>query len=71
MTAENGSTNTYTVMAYRKRAAESTDSTLSALSLDGMSLSPAFDPEKTAYDARVRYDVSEVTVAATVSGYCV
>ena len=67
VTAENGSTNTYTVMAYRKRATESTDSTLSALSLDGVNLSPTFDPEKTAYDARVRYDVSEVTVAATVA----
>ena len=67
VTAENGSTNTYTVMAYRKRATESSDSTLSALSLDGLSLSAAFDPETTAYDARVRYDVSEVTVEHTVT----
>ena len=66
VTAENGSTNTYTVMVYRDRASASTDATLSALSLDGVSLSPTFDPETTAYDARVRYDVSEVTVEHTV-----
>ena len=67
VTAENGSTNTYTVTVYRKRATASTDATLSALSLDGVNLSPDFDPETTAYDARVRYDVSKVTVAATVA----
>ena len=62
VTAENGSTNTYTIMVYRVRTTASTDATLSALSLDGVSLSPDFDPETTDYDARVRYDVTEVTV---------
>ena len=62
VTAENGSTNIYTVMVYRARTTASMDATLSALSLDGVSLSPDFDPETTNYDARVRYDVNEVTV---------
>ena len=65
VTAENGSTNTYTIMVYRQRATPSTDATLSALSLDEVSLSPDFNPETTEYDARVRYDVDEVTVEHT------
>ena len=67
VTAENGSTNTYTVTVYRKRATASTDATLSALSLAGVNLSPDFDSETTAYDARVRYDVGEVTIEATTA----
>ena len=69
VTAEDGSTNTYTVMVYRVNAPASTDATLSALSLAGLSLSPAFDPAKTAYDARVRYDVEEVTVEAATAAH--
>ena len=67
VTAENGSTNTYTVMVYRARATPSTDATLSALSLDGVDISPEFNAETTAYDARVRYDVDKVTVARTAT----
>ena len=67
VTAENRSTNTYTVMVYRERTTVSTDATLSALSLDGVSLSPLFSSGTTAYNARVRYDVSEVTVEYTAA----
>ena len=67
VTAENRSTNTYTITVYRERINPSSDATLSALSLAGVSLSPAFDSEKTAYNARVRYNVEEVTVVATAA----
>ena len=67
VTAENRSTNTYTVMVYRERAPESDNGNLSALSLDGVSLSPTFAPETTEYNARVRYNVTEVTVEATAA----
>ena len=62
VTAEDGSTATYTVMAYRIRATPSTDDTLSMLGLDGVDISPEFAAATTAYDARVRYDVDKVTV---------
>ena len=56
----------YTVTVYRKNSTPSTDANLSALSLDGVSLSPRFSSGITNYNARVRYDVEdEVTVAAT------
>ena len=67
VTAEDGSTETYTIMAYRIRATPSTDDTLSALRLDGVDISPAFDPETTAYNARVRYDVDKVTLERTAT----
>ena len=67
VTAENGTTDTYTIMAYRIRATASTEDTLSALSLDGVDISPEFDSETMAYDARVRYDVDEVTVERTAA----
>ena len=67
VTAENRSTNVYTLMVYRIRNTQSDNGNLSALSLGGVSLSPAFDPETTAYDARVSYNVTTVTVAATAA----
>ena len=67
VTAEDGSTNTYTVTIYRARLNSSDDATLSALRLAGVSLSPDFDPKKLKYDARVRYNVDKVTVEATAA----
>ena len=69
VTAEDGSTEqAYTVTIYRSRSNTSDNANLSALSLTGvMTLSPAFDPGTTGYDARVRYDVDEVTVERTVA----
>ena len=68
VTAEDGSTKqAYTITVYSQRSNRSDNANLSVLSLSGVSLSPVFDPETTAYDARVRYDVDEVTVVATTA----
>ena len=58
---------TYTVTIYRERSTQSPDQTLSALSLAGVSLSPRFSSGTTEYDARVPYNVTEVTVEATAA----
>ena len=58
VTAEDRRTRqTYTIMVYRDRSTLSDNANLSALSLDGVSLSPRFSSGTTAYNARVRYDV--------------
>ena len=44
---------------------ESEDSTLKALRLSGVTLSPVFSPEKTYYTAQVAHDVASTTVTAT------
>ena len=67
VTAEDGSTNTYTVTLYRKRASASTDATLSELSLSGAVLSPVFDPERHSYTATAAYSTDITTVTATAS----
>ena len=64
VTAEDGSTTkTYTVAVYRERAPKSDDATLSALTLDGAVLSPAFDSNVTTYTARAAYGSDEVTLS--------
>ena len=66
VTAEDGSTTkTYTVAVYRERAPKSDDATLSALTLDGAVLSPAFDSNVTTYTARAAYGSDEVTLSYT------
>ena len=65
VTAEDGeTTQTYTVTVTR---AGSADATLSALSLSGVTLSPAFASGTTAYTASVGHGVTETTVTASAS----
>ena len=66
VTAEDGSTTkTYTVVVYRERAPKSDDATLSALTLDGAMLSPAFTSNVMTYTARAAYSSDEVTLSYT------
>ena len=66
VTAEDGvTTDEYTVNVYRKRADESDDATLSALSLSDGTLSPDFMSDRMEYTARVGNDVDKVTVSYT------
>ena len=65
VTAQDGeTTQTYTVTVTR---AGSADASLSALSLSGVTLTPAFAAGTTAYTAAVGHDVSAVTVSASVA----
>ena len=47
--------------------ADTTDATLSALSVSGATLSPAFDADTTTYSATVANSVTQVTITATTS----
>ncbi|MCY4572352.1 MAG: cadherin-like beta sandwich domain-containing protein [Gemmatimonadetes bacterium] len=64
VTAADGTTQDYTVTVTRPI---STDATLSALSLDGITFSPMFASGTTAYTATAGYDDAETTVDATAS----
>ena len=65
VTAQDGeSSQTYTVMVTR---AGSADASLSALSLSGVTLMPAFASGTTTYTAVVDHDVSAVTVTVSVA----
>ncbi|MGG1634445.1 cadherin-like beta sandwich domain-containing protein [Paenibacillus sp. NRS-1760] len=64
VTAEDGSTNSYTVNVTR---AKNSDATLSALTLSGVTLSPAFASGTLTYTANVANDVTSTTVAASKS----
>ena len=65
VTAEDGATTqTYRVTVTR---AGSVDATLSALSLSGVTLTPAFASGTTAYTASVEHAVAEATVTASAS----
>ena len=65
VTAQDGeTTRTYTVTVTR---AGSADAGLSALSLSGVALSPAFAPGTTTYTASVANSVTESTVTATLA----
>ena len=55
------------VLAYRMPATASADASLSALSLSGVTLTPAFASGTTAYAAVVGHGVTETTVTATAS----
>ena len=63
-------TRTYTVTVTRASATASADANLSSLSLTDVTLSPAFDPGKTAYTATVRHNtnLTAVTASAADSG---
>ena len=66
VTAEDGTTTSeYTVNVYRQRAELSEDATLSALSVSGGPLSPAFTSDRMEYNARVGSDVDKVTLSYT------
>ena len=55
------------VLAYRMPATASADASLSALSLSGVTLTPAFASGTTAYTASVGHAVTETTVTATAN----
>ena len=65
VTAEDGSTDTYSVTIYRARRLASDDDTFSALSLSGVTLSSAFDSAKTSYMGRAAYSTNKTTVSYT------
>ncbi len=67
VTAENGSTASYTVTITRAGAAASTDATLKSLFLSSGTLAPAFDQATTSYTANVDNSVSNVTITATAN----
>ncbi|MBR1716194.1 MAG: cadherin-like beta sandwich domain-containing protein [Paludibacteraceae bacterium] len=67
VTAEDGETKaTYTV-SVTKSAAMSTDATLSALAVEGYTLTPAFDPEVTAYTITKAYTAEDPAVTAVTA----
>ena len=59
------STDMYTATVYRKRATESTNATLSALSLSPGTLDPAFRSSQNSYSTQVESDVEKVIVSYT------
>ena len=63
VTAEDGTTKTYSITIYRERRVPSNDDTLSMLNLSDMTLSPAFDSGKTSYIGRVEYSTDKTTVS--------
>jgi hypothetical protein len=63
--AQNGIGKTYTITV--KRAAPSSDNTLSALTVTGAPLVPTFDPSITTYTVEVPFSVDHVTITATKS----
>ena len=70
VTAEDGRTReTYSVTIYRERraGAESSDATLSSLSLSGVALSPAFASARGTYRGTAVYDTSKTTVSYMTS----
>ena len=63
---DGGSSNTYTVTAYRYRESKSNVNTLNRLSLgSGIRLMPSFSSSVTDYEARVPYDIGDGTVTYT------
>ena len=72
VTAEDGSTDDYTVTIYRKRALVSDVATLGSLSVTDVSgadqtLKPEFDSNEFEYNVRVKNGVGVVTIAATTT----
>ena len=55
------------VLAYRIAAPLSSDASLSALALSGVTLSPTFAAETTAYSASAAHEVAETTVTASAT----
>jgi len=67
VTAEDGTTKTYTIVITREEPVLSSDANLTSLTASPAVLSPAFDSATTSYSATVANNVSEVTIAATTS----
>lgn len=68
VTAANGATKTYTIDVTREQDPNykpSTDGSLSALAIEGATLSPAFKSTVTDYIAYVPYELREINVSAT------
>ena len=66
VTAEDGiAKETYKVTIYRNRVTDSTDAKLSALSLSGVTLTPAFASGTVSYSGRAEYDTDKTTVSYT------
>ena len=70
VTAENGSTKTYTIMVTRARDPNyqpSGNHDLSGITVDGFTLSPVFTPENDRYIVWLPYETQRVTVRATAA----
>ncbi len=70
VTAENGSTKTYTISAARGKDPNkvlSKDNNLVALSVDQGILSPAFSSEQTNYAVYLPYEISKINIAYEIS----
>ena len=70
VTAENGSTKTYTISAVRGKDPNkilSKDNNLVALSVDQGILSPAFSSEQTNYAVYLPYEISKINIAYEIS----
>ena len=68
--AANGATKTYTIAVTRQQDPNykaSTDATLSAIELEGATLSPAFNPKVTEYIAYVSHETKEVRVSGVAN----
>lgn len=68
--AANGTTKTYTIVVTRQQDPNykaSTDATLSAIELEGATLSPAFNPMVTEYIAYVSHETREVQVTGVAN----
>ena len=68
--AANGATKTYTIVVTRQQDPNykpSTDATLSALELEGATLSPAFNPKVTEYIAYVSHETGEVKASGVAN----
>lgn len=68
--AANGATKTYSIAVTRQQDPNykaSTDATLSAIELEGATLSPAFNPKVTEYIAYVSHETKEVKVSGVAN----
>ncbi|MFJ5714065.1 beta strand repeat-containing protein [Neobacillus sp. NPDC093127] len=65
VTAQDGSTKTYTVVVKR---AKSSNANLSNLTISNGTLSPAFNSGTTSYSVSVNYDVKDMAITPTVAG---
>jgi tRNA threonylcarbamoyladenosine modification (KEOPS) complex Pcc1 subunit len=65
VTAQDGTTKTYTVTITRAAVVSSNDATLSALTISNVTLSPTFNSATTSYTASVLNGVGSVTVTPT------
>ena len=70
VTAENGSSKTYTIAVKRAQDPNykaSSNNDLSSITVDGFLLSPAFSPENTQYVIWLPYETQSVTVSGTAA----